>query len=548
MKKKLWFLAVVLISMTSLTARAAIETTRVIQEKDTIWGFGVEGINLYSRQMHRIDIAYDTKDPEGNACRMSGVIIIPKDVYDGEQKCDGTILMHHYTQLAKKDAPSHGYNTGEDMALANPLSPNYIMVLPDFYGFGITEDKDQWYCYGTANAHAALDCLLAALDLLEDRAIDRGKFMINAGYSSGGYDAIATQKVRDMEYKDKISFDRTVVGGLPFDLQDAYSEYVNNKDYPWRLFGLLMIMDSYNHHANLGFTPEQMLKPPFDEKLEEWIHSGKYTTADIMVELQGKKLEDVLQEPFMKRSTPEYKAMNKALAKCALANDWEPDPTQKYSVFHIYKDVVVPVAADRALLNFLANYEYEDGRTNPFKKTIIPELSHLSTNFFLPLKDHSLVSGIMYYIGLAATLTALPVLYYDDELNTHYADFVQGLTPLELVKTLDKKYNLKAMVKEKMESGDGSSDIFSILAKITQTANGYLEPYDMEFGDMLLIADDCGLSMEEILNIYTYLTTPDEPESSSNRAGKTTDGEPQLTPFLADYYFNYLNNWYNNAK
>ena len=44
MKKELWFLAVVLMSMTSLTARAAIETTRVIQEKDTIWGFGVEGI------------------------------------------------------------------------------------------------------------------------------------------------------------------------------------------------------------------------------------------------------------------------------------------------------------------------------------------------------------------------------------------------------------------------------------------------------------------------------------------------------------------------
>jgi len=33
MIKKLWFLAVVLMSMTSLTTRAAIETTRVIQEK-----------------------------------------------------------------------------------------------------------------------------------------------------------------------------------------------------------------------------------------------------------------------------------------------------------------------------------------------------------------------------------------------------------------------------------------------------------------------------------------------------------------------------------
>ena len=33
MKKELWFLAVVLMSMASLTTRAAIETTRVILEK-----------------------------------------------------------------------------------------------------------------------------------------------------------------------------------------------------------------------------------------------------------------------------------------------------------------------------------------------------------------------------------------------------------------------------------------------------------------------------------------------------------------------------------
>ena len=193
MNKTLCFLAAALMGVATMMAQPPVEGTSIIQEKDTVWGFGVEGINLYSRPMHRIDIAYDTKDPENKPCRMSGVIIIPKDVYDGEQICDGMVLMHHYTQMAKKDAPSRGQNLGEDMVLANPLSPNYIMVLPDFYGFGITEDKDQWFCFGTANAHSSLDCLLAAQELLRERGIEQGKFLINAGYSSGGYDAIATQ-------------------------------------------------------------------------------------------------------------------------------------------------------------------------------------------------------------------------------------------------------------------------------------------------------------------------------------------------------------------
>lgn len=551
MKNNLFFLVVALFGATTTMAQTPDEGTSIIQEKDTVWGLGLDGINLYERKMHRIDIAYDSKDPEGNACRMSGVIIIPRDIYDGEQICDGTILMHHYTQMAKKDAPSRGYNQGEDFVLANPLSPNYIMVLPDFYGFGITEDKDQWYCYGTANAHSALDCLLAAQELLKERGIEQGKFLISAGYSSGGYDAIATQKVRDMEYADKVNFDHIIVGGLPFDLKEAYNHFISNKDQFWRVFGLLLVIDSYNHHANLGFTAEEILKSPFAEKFEEWVHSGNYTTADIMKEVQGMSLSDVFQEPFLNYGTDEYNKVVEALNKMALKNDWVPDPTQKYSVFHLYKDTTVPVNSGRALLSFLSNYEYEDGQENPFRKSIIPEQTNLTTDFIIPNKDHSPTGGIMYYIGLTAMLTALPVLYYDGELNTHYADLVKGLTPMELVKTLDEKYNLKAMIKERTAEG-GSTDIFSLLAQITKTVDGYLEPYELEFGDLLVMADDSGLSLTDIFDIYTYLTAPEEETNnvkSFNTGEKSaTVGTPQMSPFLTDYYINYLTNWYNKRK
>lgn len=552
MKRTLCLLVAALAEAATMMAQTPEEGTSIIQEKDTVWSFGLEGINLYERKMHRIDIAYDTKDPEGNACRMSGVIIIPKDVYDGEQICDGTVLMHHYTQMAKKDAPSRGYNQGEDLVLANPLSPNYIMVLPDFYGFGITEDKDQWYCYGTANAHPALDCLLAAQELLKERGIEQGQFLISAGYSSGGYDAIATQKVRDMEYKDRVSFDHIIVGGLPFDLKEAYYQFVTYKDQFWRVFGLLLVVDSYNHHANLGFTPEQMLKSPFAEKFEDWVHSGNYTTTDIMKEVQGLSLSDVFQEPFLTLNSDEYKKVTEALEKVALKKDWVPDPTQKYSVFHLYKDATVPVSSGRALLSFLSGYEYKDGQENPFKKSIIPEQTNLTTDFIIPNKDHSLAGGIMYYIGLTAMMTALPVLYYDGELNTHYADLVKGLTPMEIAKTLNEKYNLKAMIRERMEEGGGSTDIFSLLAQITNTVDGYLQPYELDFSDLIVMADDSGLSLEDIFSIYNYLTAPEESANnvrSFNGTRKSkADDRQQMSPFLTDYYINYLTNWYKKAK
>lgn len=549
MKKYLFFLLSLLISALTVTAQPTAEGTSIIQEKDTVWGFGANGIYLYKRQMHRIDIAYQTTDPKGNPCRMSGVIIIPKDVWDGEQICDGMVLYNHYAQLAKKDASSRGYAMGEDMVLANPLNPNYIMVIPDFNGFGITEDQNQWFCFGDANGHASIDCLLAARALLTERGQSLGKYLINAGYSSGGYDAIAAQKVRDMEYKDQISFDRTVVGGLPFDITEAYDQFIKNKDQSWRVFGLLMILDSYNRHAELGFTPEEIFKDPYDKKFDEWVHSGKYTTSDILKELDGKKLTDVIQEPFLTLNSKEYRKLCKAFDTHALSKGWVPDPTQKYDVFHFYKDGTVPCSSDRKLLSFLSNYYWYWGSKNPFQKSIIPEKTHLHTNFIMPLQNHSPLGGITFYISLTATMVSMPVLYYDDELNTYYADLIKDLTPLEIVKALDQKFNVKDLIQKAMTDGNNSGDIFNLIARligITTATESLLDLSDLTMADLMIMADDSGVSVIELLQIVSYLNfdaAATNATDSNNEANPASDEEILKTPFLVDYYINYLNDW-----
>ena len=547
--KKLLTLLALLMSATGMTAQPATDGTSVIQEKDTVWGFGANGIYLYKRKMHRIDIAYRTTDPKGNPCKMSGVIIIPKDVWDGEQICDGMVLYNHYAQMAKKDAPSHGYAMGEDMVLANPLSPNYIMVIPDFYGFGITEDQDQWFCFGDANGHASIDCLIAARALLTERGQSLGKYLINAGYSSGGYDALAAQKVRDMKYKDQISFDRTVVGGLPFDISEAYDQFIKNKDQSWRVFGLLMILDSYNRHADLGFTPEQVLKSPYAEKFDEWVHSGKYTTSDILKELDGKKLTDVIQEPFLTLNSKEYKKLCKAFDAHALSKGWVPDPTQNYDVFHFYKDGTVPCSSDRKLLSFLSNYYWYWGSKNPFQKSIIPEKTRLHTNFIMPLQNHSPLGGITFYIGLTATMVSMPVLYYDDELNTYYADLIKDLTPLEIVKTLDQKFNVKALIQKAMTDGNSSGDIFNLIARligITTASESLLDLSDLTMADIMTMADDSGVSVIELLQIVSYLNSNDAASTSdtASEANPASDNEMRETPFLVDHYIHYLTDWF----
>ena len=518
-----------------LSAQITIGEIRIIHETDTIWKFGYEGINLYSRPVHRIDIAYPSKDPKGNPTELSGYVAIPADVYSGEQPVDGIILYNHYTQLNFNDAPTKGYATGEDYVLANPLRPNYIIVCSDFYGFGITEGKGQSFCYGEANGQASIDCLLAARALLDDRGISQGKFLVNAGYSSGGYDAIAAQKVRDMKYRDEISFDKTIVGGLPFDVEEAYNDVISNKDDNEKeLFGILMILDSYNRNAGLGLDLPSMLKEPVASKFDEWMHSGKYTTQDIKDALKGLALTDVVQDTLLKSSSPVVSLIKKSMRDVALKNDWEPDTTQNYFVFNLFKDETVPVNSCRALINFLSNYD------GCFKKSIVPEQTHLQTNFVIPSKGHTVVGGIVYFMNLIATVSALPVLYYDGELNTHYADLVKDVTPMGIIHKLeDAGIDVKKIVKERMGEGGGLGDIFSLIASLDEK----LKPLGITTIELLTMADDSGLSLLEIMEIYSYLTSDDASESAKLRSQKSLPRQTKLMVGTTDYYRFFLMDW-----
>ena len=112
----------------------------IIYESDTTWNFGYKGINIYSRPMHRIDIAYPSVDARGKDIRLSGSIVIPGNVYDGSSPVDGVLLYNRYTQMTPECCPTRGFAEGEFVFMCNPLNPNWILVESDFYGFGITEE------------------------------------------------------------------------------------------------------------------------------------------------------------------------------------------------------------------------------------------------------------------------------------------------------------------------------------------------------------------------------------------------------------------------
>ena len=475
----------------------------IIHECDTTWHFGYKGISLYSRPMHRIDIAYPSVDAHGNAIRLSGSIVIPGNVYDGSSPVDGVLLYNRYTQMTPECCPTRGFAEGEFVFMCTPLNPNWILVESDFYGFGVTEEhtSDQYYVYGDANGHASIDCLIAARQVLDERGISQGKYLLNAGVSSGGYDCLAAQRVRDMYHKDDIRFDKTLAAAAPFDVNQAYNKYISEKDNPKQdIIFALVVLNATNRQDSLGFTLQQMFTEPLASKFDAWFNTGRYSIAqlrDSLKEIGIKTFTEAMQPEFLDYSSDECKKLKTALESHDLTKGWTPDPNQSYYYLHYAHDMAVPSASGRKVLDFLTS-------NGGYKKSLIPELTNLTTCMFVMSDSHT-ISGIQFMLHLAATLTAYPVLYYDGELN-------------------------------------GGMDFGSLLSTLTKY-DEMLQEYGTSLGEVMLIADDSGLSMLDIIEIINYLNSKTAEQAAGDAAASRAMRQKANEQLVGDYFYNNLLDW-----
>ena len=249
--KKILSTMLVLSSMAMAASAQGVEY-KIVAERDTTINFELLNLKLGTRDVHHILYEYPSKDPQGNTVTISGVVQIPKNIYDGTDPCDGVLLYNHFTHSTRKETPSEAGETIANGLLASPLKPNYILVMSDYVGFGSSADRPQAYLCGDVNARNSLDGLVAARQLMSDHHIPQGKYLFNLGYSQGGAESMFVSKLRDMEYKQKgITFNKTFAGGGPLDLEKLYSETirVQHTNYP---VGVVLTIVALNENYHLG--------------------------------------------------------------------------------------------------------------------------------------------------------------------------------------------------------------------------------------------------------------------------------------------------------
>lgn len=477
----------------------------ILSECDTTVKARLSGsFSFGSRQVRHIVYEYPSADADGKAVTISGVIMIPSDILDGSSPCDGVVMYNHYTLGSPEDAPSLGGDglSAISAMLSNPLRPNYIIVASDYIGYGSSIDHNVSYISGDTNGRNALDGLLAARRLFEDRGIPQGKYLFNLGYSQGGTESMFAAKLTDTEEKYRgIRFDKTFSGGGPLDFEQIFTHYVN-RDACDDIADVVLMLISVNENYHLGIDYKDMFKEPMASKALEYFKAkNKSVVSEIGVTAMD-SIHEVLQPEFMNPESDIAKKFRAKLKEISLTEGWEPDITKNYYIEHSRHDNYVPIQSVRSIIPWM--------REKGFKPSIVPGKSSLQTcTVVFKLKHQQ--SGIVWAIQTMAAIQFWPVLYYEGEQNRYFKGVVGDMNLMKVIKTLESwGIDLNKIVKNgglSRKKNPKSFNLFDLIPNIDDV----LAKVDLTTDDLLEMCEDSGISQADIMVAYaTIMATKSE--------------------------------------
>lgn len=293
---------------------------------------------------------YPSVDPFGNPCTLSGTITVDKSLIKDNRPFNGILLYNHFTIYATTQAPSRGaieFPTGAALT-------DFIVVAPDYYGFGITEKEPQAYCISRANGRASLDAYLAAKRIIEDLKVKKGDDFIIAGYSEGAQTTIGV--LREIsERHPEIKVKRAFAGDGPYDINSMYDAIT--KGYTEMPSTVCNVLYAFNHFFRLGYDIHDYLKDPVAKNFDEWFLSKKNKRRALDEELiKTKKTSDICTAAVFNGNSPLSLKFKEVFKEDALTSGWTPRSDLDLMLFHDTKDDVVPVENFYAMSKFLKDH------------------------------------------------------------------------------------------------------------------------------------------------------------------------------------------------
>lgn len=456
MKTKLYLSALLMACTLSLSAEEAIiDTTQMT--------FSMLG----PMPFYRVNYTYESVAPDGvTPVTLSAALFFPQRIFERtetlkiagkEFNACGLVLSNHYTMTMRKEAPTVTDNPMIEGPFTT-LGPSYILVSPDSYGFGVTDDKPQAYLIADATAINHIDAVGAARRLLKKMDYAVGDLFAQFGYSQGGHSSMAVQRYFDTHEVDPevIShIDYTLCGDGPYDISAMTdSLLVPGATFPYPC-AISLIAEGQIEGANLDIKYSDIFHAPLDTKLIEWNDSKALTTDEINDSIfaciggnptTGIQISKMLRTDNISRSNPAMDSYFQAIYDNSVCYDWTPNPDTRFFLYHSADDEVVPYFNMEHMRDFLRD---KCGIGDDKLETYTSEGRHVDAALLFVMNVISKI-GALEADYIANTTVDIPTIDFTNDIPSFDAWFTldgRRLTTKPTAKGLYIHNGVKVLIK-----------------------------------------------------------------------------------------------------
>ena len=192
----------------------------------------------YSVSSYRLN--YVTTDKSGAKVTASGLVSVP---VKGAGARSPVLSYQHASTFRNNQAPSIKVEAVEPPLVLASLG--YIVVSPDYVGFGASYGVEHPYLTSSPSSRAVIDMLSAAQTWRRQAGVaDNGQLFL-AGYSEGGYATMAAHRAIHQQGGElKTQLQAAVPGAGPYDVQETLDEQL---DRVRKLFHPLALLIDPDH-------------------------------------------------------------------------------------------------------------------------------------------------------------------------------------------------------------------------------------------------------------------------------------------------------------
>ena len=217
--------------------------------------------SLYSVSGNKITYKTTFK---GESITASGIVLVPQT-----ETSLGVVSLQHGTITQLEHTPSDMKISSNEVTLGAILaSMGYIVVMPDYIGYGESESLPHPYELEAGLGLPNLDMLAAAFEFFEKKDITTTEQLFVIGYSEGAYASMALLKA--LKTSTKFDVTHAFLGGGAYNKTASMKTILQETESLSYLRFYLWVLHTYNsYYDNLKHPWEYYVKPEFATQLNQ---------------------------------------------------------------------------------------------------------------------------------------------------------------------------------------------------------------------------------------------------------------------------------------